>query len=139
MLKKKIFWLGIPLCLLIAFAWGLYLYNKPHRSAGDETVSLSIAADSLFRLYQGNEQAADQKYLNKVIEVKGTLVEIQHTGGTEIWILAGEPGGGGINCQLFPGEKPASGPPRPGETVTLKGRCTGFLMDVNLSDCVLSK
>ena len=29
--------------------------------------------------------------------------------------------------------------PHPGELVKLKGRCTGFLMDVNLADCVLSK
>lgn len=139
MLKKKFFWWGILLCLLIVLSWGLYLYNKPHRSAGEGRVALSIDADSLFRLYQGNEQAADQKYLDKVIEVKGKLVEIQHSAQTEIWILEGQPGGGGVNCQLFPEGKSTPGDPRPGETVTLRGRCTGFLMDVNLADCVVSK
>ena len=49
-----------------------------------------------------------------------------------------DPGGGGINCQLFAGTK-VDPEPRSGDAVTVKGRCTGFLMDVNLADCVLFK
>ena len=47
-------------------------------------------------------------------------------------------GGGGINCQLFAGVKPDP-EPKSGDIVTVKGRCTGFLMDVNLVDCVVRK
>jgi hypothetical protein len=138
MLKKRtFFWVGIPLLLAIGIGWAWHLYNKPHQSAADEAITLSISADSLYRQYQSDEHEADQKYMGKVVEVTGIISEIQHNGSSEIWILSTQPGGGGINCELFPGSK-TDFHPKTGDTVTVKGRCTGFLMDVNLADCVLS-
>jgi hypothetical protein len=139
MLKTKtILWVGIPLLLLFAFAWAYHLYVKPHQSAAGESADFTIDADSLYQQYQTNEHFADQKYLGKVIEVSGKLSEIQRSGSTEILILSSQAGGGGINCQLFAGTKPDP-EPKSGDSVTVKGRCTGFLMDVNLADCVLRK
>ena len=138
--KRKFFWGGILLLLLVMAGWGYYLYQKPHQSAAGETANVSILADSLFVQYSTNEKSCDGKYLGKVLEVSGKLAEIQHSGQSEIWILATEAGnGGGINCQLFPGEKIPEPRPKLGEKVTIKGRCSGFLMDVNLSDCIVEK
>lgn len=128
--------MGIPLLLLIGFAWAYHLYDKPHQSAAGETSYLSIDADSLYHQYEANEHAADQKYMGKVIAVKGKVSEIQRNGNSEVWILSPQQGGGGINCQMFAGEK-MDKHPQVGDPVTVKGRCTGFLMDVNLADCVL--
>jgi hypothetical protein len=133
--KKTILWLGILLFLLIGAGWAWHLYNKPHGSAASESTDLSIAADSLYHQYQSDEKAADQKYMGKVLSVTGRLTDIQHSGNAEIWILSAQPDGGGVNCQLFAGTKPDP-EPRPGDAVTIKGRCTGFLMDVNMADCV---
>jgi hypothetical protein len=136
MLKKKtILWLGILLLLLIGAGWAWHLYNKPHSSAAGEYTDLSIAADSLYHQYQSDEKTADRKYTGKVIAVTGKLADIQHSGTVEIWILSAQADGGGVNCQLFAGTKPDR-EPRPGDLVTIKGRCTGFLMDVNMADCV---
>ena len=141
MLKKtKFFWLGILLTILITLAWGYYMYHKPHQSAAGETANVSITADSLYTQYASNEKICDGKYLGKVLEVSGKLSEIQHSSKSEIWILSTDTGsGGGINCQLFQGEKIPDPHPQPGDKVTIKGRCSGFLMDVNLSDCVVVK
>lgn len=139
MLKRRtILWIGIFLLLLIVAAWGWHLYDKPHQSAAGETADFAISADSLYQQYQKDEHSADQRYLGKVIEVSGKLAEIQHSGNSEIWILSPQPGGGGINCQLFAGTR-VDPEPKSGDAVTVKGRCTGFLMDVNLADCVLRK
>jgi hypothetical protein len=133
--KKTILWLGILLLLLLGAGWAWHLYNKPHGSAAGESADLSIAADSLYHQYQTDEKAADQKYMGKVLSITGRLTDIQHSGNAEIWILSAQPDGGGVNCQLFAGTKPKP-EPRPGDVVTIKGRCTGFLMDVNMADCV---
>lgn len=139
MLKKRtILWVGIPVLVLIAFAYAWNLYHKPHASAAGVTAAVTIDADSLYHQYQQDEHSADAKYMGKVIEVSGKLSEVQHSGNAEIWILNTQPSGGGINCQLFAGEKPEA-TPKVGDAVTIKGRCTGFLMDVNLADCVQSK
>ena len=140
MLKKRsFFWWGLPLCLLIAAAWGYYWFNKPHESAAGETPVVTISADSLLSQYQRDEHGADARYLGKVIEVSGKLGEIQHNGKSEIWILSAQSGAGGINCELFTPDKDAEAVPKPGDNVTIKGKCTGFLLDVNLSDCVPGK
>jgi len=126
------------LLILIAAGWAYYLYNKPRQSAANETTNVTISADSLYSQYLGNEQACDKKYLGKVIEVTGKIAAIQHSGQSEIWILStSAPNGGGINCQLFPGEKVEN--VKSGDQVTVKGKCTGFLMDVNLADCSVSR
>jgi RecJ-like exonuclease len=136
--KRTILWIGIVFLLLIGAAWAWRLYDKPHQSAASESADVTINADTLYHQYQADEHAADQKYMGKVISVTGRLVEIQHNGNSIIWILSTQPGGGGINCQLFAGTK-VDPEPKAGDTVTLKGRCTGFLMDVNLADCVPDK
>jgi hypothetical protein len=138
--KRKFFCWGILLLLLLAAGWGYYQYQRPHQSAGGETANVTIGADSLYAQYAGDEKSCDAKYLGKVVEVSGQLSEIQHSGQSEVWILStGAANTGGVNCQLFPGEKVPEPHPKPGDQVTVKGRCTGFLMDVNLSDCIVIK
>ncbi|WP_431210741.1 OB-fold protein [Puia sp. P3] len=115
MLKKRtILWVGILLLILVAAAYGWHLYQKPHESAAGENAAVTINADSLYQQYQQDEHGADQKYMGKVIEVSGKLSEIQHSGNAEIWILSTQPGGGGINCQLFPGAVKSGDEPKAG-------------------------
>jgi hypothetical protein len=133
--KRTILWLGLLLLVLAGVGWGWYLYQKPHQSAAGESAAVTIEADSLYHQYQTDEHTADQRFMGKVIAVTGHLTEIQHSGNSVIWILSTQPGGGGINCQLFAGTK-VDPEPKPGDLITIKGRCTGFLMDVNLADCV---
>src|ERR1700754_3519300 len=135
MLKKRtILWIVILLLIVAGGVYGWRQYHKPHASADDESAFATINADTLYHQYQLDERSADAKYMGKVIEVTGKLVEIQHSGNAEIWILSTQSGGGGINCQLFSGTK-VDPLPKPGDSVTLKGRCSGFLLDVNLADC----
>jgi hypothetical protein len=138
MLKKRsFFWMGILLLLVVAAILTYTWIMKPHRSAAGDRARFTIGADSLYHAYQADEKAADQKYLGKVLEVTGTLADIQHTGTGDVWILSVTGAPGGINCSLFAGGDHTA--PSKGQQVTVKGRCTGFLMDVNLTDCVLTR
>jgi hypothetical protein len=136
--RRTILWTGILLLFVGALGWGWHLYDKRHKSAAEDTADVTISADSLYHDYSTDEHAADGKYLGKVIAVTGRLTEVRHTGTSVIWILSTQPGGGGINCQIFAGTK-IDPEPHTGDPVTVKGRCTGFLMDVNLADCVPEK
>ena len=142
--RRTILWIVILLLILAGAGRAWYLYHKPHQGAAGETAAATVEADSLYHQYQADEHAADQRYNGKVISVTGRLTEIQHTGGSVNWVLSSQsgggsqPGGGGIVCQIFAGTK-VDPEPHPGDLVTIKGRCTGFLMDVNLVDCVPDK
>jgi hypothetical protein len=134
--KKIIFIIVAIVIILSAVCIGRYLYNKPHQSAASESAATSIAADVLYQQYQQNEHAADSMYLGKVIEVKGVLAEIDNNGQTDILELSPQKAGGGISCQMFPHDKGTSTSyPAIGTVITVKGKCTGFLMDVSLVDC----
>ena len=134
--KRTILWVSLLVLVLAAVGWGWHLYDKPHRSAAGISPDLTITADSLYHQYQLDERSADQRFMGKVLKVSGHLAEIQRSGRAEIWILAAQAGSpGGINCQLFSGTA-IEHEPKPGDAVIIKGRCTGFLMDVNLTDCV---
>jgi len=136
--KRTILWIGTLLLVLAALGWVWHLFDKRHQSTAGETADVTINADTLYHQYSTDEHAADQKYMGKVISVTGRLTEVQHSGNSIIWILSTQPGGGGINCQLFAGTN-VDPEPHTGDPVTVKGRCTGFLMDVNLADCVPEK
>jgi len=140
MLKKRLFFLTgtvlLVIIVLLVFR-GLYLYNKPHKSVEAEDAVATINATDLYKQYQDDEKKADQIYLGKVIKVTGILSGISHNGNNEIWMLSAS-SQGGINCQMF-SENNRSAELKTGDKISIKGKCTGFLMDVNLTDCVFQK
>lgn len=121
----------------LLIAMGLYLYYKPHASVAHATADVVIDAATLFREFQENEVNANKKYLDKIIEVKGAVSDIQQTPTTSSIQLHSGDAGGGINCSLSNSEGHIQIPSK-GTLITVKGKCAGFLMDVNLVDCVIN-
>ncbi len=121
--------------VLCSVAWGFHLYFKTRPDIGSEKPSASLTANALYTQYQKDEIAANQLFLEKIIAVDGEVVDVAKTDSTlSIQLKGGETGG--INCSIRNMPKTI---PSKGSVVTIKGRCSGFLMDVNLVDCVLEK
>ncbi|MGV3658511.1 MAG: OB-fold protein [Chitinophagaceae bacterium] len=133
MRKKRIFLAGAFLCLLVA-AWVYVGYNKPRTGVATVEARYTVNAADLYKEFVENENRANEKYNGEVVAVQGTVMEIQKEGDHLLMVLKGDENGGGVSCS-FSGKIPTL--PAPGENVTIKGRCTGFLMDVNLVDAVL--
>lgn len=134
MKKKLLFFIGI--LLLVMAGRGYYLYNKPRTGVEDKQADVTIAAADLYNQYNSDETAANQKYLNKIISVSGIAGEVNKTDSTYTILLKGDADMGGISCNLFDAQTAAVAK---GKTVTIKGKCTGYLMDVALTDCVIEK
>ncbi|BAV10374.1 tRNA_anti-like [Filimonas lacunae] len=133
--KKKLFFAGVFLCLA-ALAWGYYLYQKPRAGVTAEQSDSKLTADTLYSHYAVNEEKANQLYSNKVLEVTGVVAQVQNAAGAAAVLLAAKSEmGGGINCSLASDQK--ADDLKVGQKVCIKGRCTGYLMDVNLVDAVL--
>ncbi|MBX3239770.1 MAG: hypothetical protein KIT80_20975 [Chitinophagaceae bacterium] len=133
MRKKLIIFFAVAI-FCAGFAW--YRFNKPRESAAAQPADITIHAQRLYEMYTSNETDADKRYLNKIIEVNGVIEEVE-TYNNDIIITLGLQASGGISCRLFPGEKPDEKLMTKGREVTLKGKCTGFNIDVNLTDCVI--
>ena len=126
---------GSLVILLICAAVGWYLY-KPHKGVADTEADIHIIAADLYNDFQRDENLANKKYLNKVIEVTGTVSEVQNVNGSQVILLSSGADMGGLSCQLA-NEENNKKIIKKSATITVKGKCTGFLMDVNLVDCVL--
>jgi tRNA_anti-like len=108
-----------------------YSYNKAERSVADEN-SIALSAEQLYQQYATNEQAANSLYLNRVIAVTGYVANKMHTEqGQDVVVLKSADPMFGTSCTLGR-SSPAFTVLKPGDKVTLKGICTGFLTDVIL-------
>lgn len=136
-MKKKYFIIGGVLFLLI-IGWGFYKYNKPHTGIADKKTDYTLAATDLFNSFQKSESAANQKYLGKVVEVKGIISVIQTGSGNTNILMEASPIGG-VNCSFSNTGGQTFKTLKKGDSLNIKGRCTGYLMDVNLVDCVLAE
>lgn len=136
--RTRTFLGGILLLVVIAAACAFYMVSKPHTNVADDKADVALTAETLYKNYLSNEADADKKYLNKVIEVTGKVGA--HTNeANNHFILLKTNEYGGVNCQVMMDDTKAFDTLNKDALVTIKGRCTGFLMDVNLTDCVIIK
>ncbi|HRH65097.1 MAG TPA: hypothetical protein PLU53_02250 [Bacteroidia bacterium] len=135
---KKIL-LTTSIVLTAAAAFGYYLFNKPHGSIVDDAPVSSSEATYLVSEYEADENAANSKYLGKVIEVSGTVSDknLDEKGILNLVIQGGDLAG--IGCQFDKNFQSDALSLKTGDQVKVKGICTGILMDVVMVDCVLSK
>ena len=120
----------VVVVLVVVGAIGAYLYvfNKPHRDPSSETASYSLLANELAQEFSANTEAANQKYVDKVVEVKGVAMEVSDT-----YIIMDNV----LNCSFLAGEDVSD--IQAGDEITIKGRVIAFddlLEEVKLDNCV---
>lgn len=133
-MKKLLF--VIFLIFIIVLSVGYYLYNKQSTGLENVKADVSIDATTLFSAYESDELKSNNKYLGKVIEVKGVIQKINTTEENNKSItLKTNNDMFGVICNL---DSLHSKEIRAkiGEKIKLKGVCTGMLMDVILIKCI---
>lgn len=136
-MKIKLALAGIGILLLILAAVGWYLYNKPHAGVANIEADVSVTAAQLYKDFQQDETLANKKYLNKVIEVSGNIADVQHINDVQIILLNSGETLGGVSCRLNNSDNNKNYTVKKSGKLTVKGRCSGYLMDVNLVDCII--
>jgi hypothetical protein len=135
---RKRYFFAVGILLLFIAAWGIYKVTLPHRNAAGEQAVATLTAKNLFDEFQTSENVANKKWVGKVIEVSGNISSVIES-GNYISIDLRASADGGVNCSLLKKDLDPGNNFKPGDSITIKGKCTGFLMDVNLVDCVVKK
>lgn len=93
-----------------------------------------ITAEDLQKAFLDNEATASEKYVNKIIEVRGRILAIEpgERSTTSISLDTGTEVSEVI-CTMNSGKIPLK--LKKGDEVTIRGRCSGYLMDVLLNNC----
>jgi hypothetical protein len=114
--------------LLAAAGVVYYVYNKPHRDVSSEK-GVQLSAQNLYDAFRTNENDANKLYLDKAIELTGEVADVStnQDGKTVVNFKTSDPLVV-INCTFR--DKP--GELKPGQTITFKGICTGYIPDANV-------
>lgn len=134
---KRILILLSAIVVLVGGIIAFTQYNKKHADMHSTEAAFTLEANELFTAFSMDEQTANEKYLNQVIEVRGSIKKIDSKEESTQIFLTSEDLLFGINCDMAPNEEI----PRlkEGDSVTIRGLCSGFLMDVALNRCVIIK
>ena len=136
-MRKKYFF-GIGILLICLAGWGIYTLYKPHRNVEGEDTAATLTATSLYNEFAMNESKANQKWVGKVLEITGTISSVTEAGNYVSLNLAAT-ADGGVNCSVLKKDLQTDYKFNKGDSVRVKGKCTGFLMDVNMVDCIIKK
>ncbi len=135
---KKII-VAVSLLALAGAAIGFYLYTKKPADISDLKEDFILTAEELSAAFNDDETAATQKYTNKVVLVTGKISEIKSDPQNPSVQLEGSDFLTGITCSLYADEFSKVQQLKKGTQISIKGKCTGKLMDVVLNNCRLNQ
>jgi hypothetical protein len=132
----KIALFSVLFIAIIAVLIGLHEFNLKHPDTSKVKPVFVVTATVLEKEFENNEAVASAKYINKIIEVSGTVASVIHTDSSHINIsLKTGSDMSSVICTFADGGDQSK--MRPGEEITLRGECSGYLMDVLLNNCAL--
>lgn len=127
----------VAVIIVIGAGTGTYLWFKPHKNMQRAKADITMAATDLMSDFTNDENAANARYLDKVVAVRGKVREVNENNGVKTISLESGDDFGAIACELDNLSKQPDINFAPGDEVTLKGICAGKTIDVVLVRCVL--
>ncbi|MBT8190040.1 MAG: hypothetical protein HKN67_09505 [Saprospiraceae bacterium] len=121
--------------LLVAY---FVVLNLPKSSVKNKDADFKLSATELYNAFEANEKKSNKLYIGKTVEVKGKfLTQNKDNQGATVVIMDGGGSLGGVLCTLEQGQESKLSEIKQGDEITIKGMCTGLLMDVVLNKCVI--
>lgn len=137
---KKVIVAIVVVLVAIGSATGYFMWNKKPADIRKKEAELAISSGDLYAAFETNETEANQKYLDKVVAVKGEVAEVHadKDGQYDVLLKTGSDLGN-VVCKFYTEDSAFARCIEPGSVVQIKGVCTGVLMDVVLIKCSLDK
>jgi hypothetical protein len=134
---KKIIKAGLiigAVAVISGVAGGVYMFSKKHKDLSVTKPDFIIGATKLLNDFESNEKDASLRYINKVLEVSGTISSAEKGEGTA-WNIALDTGSDFAKILCTFSSIADTSNLQPGTEVVLRGECSGYLMDVLLNNC----
>ena len=135
-MTKLIYAIAVVAISALGGYYYVFVYSKTHHRNVQSEKGIVIVADSLSAQFQANEKEANSKYLNKAIEVTGIIVSIDKNQEGKITVIIGRADSFSNVSVTLISTTPLT--QKVGETITIKGVCTGALSDVVITDGVVA-
>jgi hypothetical protein len=117
-------------------AAGVYLFNLKAKDLSKVKPDYVITATELLNAFEGDEASAAATYVGKTVEVSGEISAVAPGEDSSLNVsLKTGSDFSAVICTVPKGA--AAGNPEIGKQVTVRGECSGYLMDVLLKNCVI--
>lgn len=128
----------ILIVLVVIAAGAFHAYREWNRGlpqADEAQPAETLTATALFTAFTTDEAAANARFNDKLLQVSGTVREVNGGGDApvNVWLETGDPLAA-VVCE-FPAE--AMVVAQSGSSLTVKGFCAGYNMDVQLQRCAI--
>jgi hypothetical protein len=121
---------------LSAILAALYMFNMKHTDMAKAKPDFVITASLLQKTFENDEMSASKKYIKKILEVTGKIASVKPAENNILSIsLSTGNDLSSVICTFHAITDPSKF--RIGEEITLRGECSGFLMDVLLNNCAV--
>ncbi|MEY4049974.1 MAG: hypothetical protein RL262_808 [Bacteroidota bacterium] len=134
-MTKIIYAIAVVAITALGGYYYVFVYSKTHHRNVQSEKGIVIQADSLSAAYQADEKNANVLYLNKAVEISGTIVSIDKNQEGKITLILGRSDSFSNVSVTLISTTPIS--QKIGETITIKGVCTGALSDVIITEGVV--
>lgn len=126
----------VLVALILAVSAWRYTFRRTETSVQAVKSAYTLDVQELLRAFENNEDSANVLYLDKIIVVTGMVGEIMSDSLGYTVYLKDSDALSGILCS-FSMDALDTTLVIPGSQVSVKGICTGYLLDVNLNRCAL--
>jgi len=130
----KIALIAASFLALAGILFGLWMYTRESQDLRKVKPDFILSAEDLVKAFETDETASSSRYTGKIVEVTGTIQSVR-PGENNALTISLNSGSilSSVICTLQ--ENPDTSDFRTGEQITLRGECSGFLMDVLLNNC----
>ena len=132
--KKRNFVLPVLILtgLTIGFGvWkGLQEYNRTNKDLVTVEPDVKISTTDLIHEYEANDSAANQKFLGKVIEIKGNITKVERDEKGYYTVVFGDGARSStVRCSMDTVHNEDAANLKEGSSAIVRGSCTGFNKD----------
>lgn len=130
--------IGIFIIISIACIIGVYyVFNHKEIDTRKAKTEISITTNELFKDFNSDKEESLDQYIEKAMEIKGTLYQVTHRGGKYSLLLRGNQIDKLVLCEMQKDQASIVESLKIGDEVKVKGILKGFLMDAILLNCIV--
>ncbi len=138
---KKPVWIAlfaVFFIVLTVIGVGLYYYNLKPKDLEKVRPDFVMTSVELQKLFEEDESGASARFINKIIEVSGEIISVKPVENSSFNVALKT--GNELSSVIctFPEGSPAINL-KQGSRITIRGECSGYLMDVLLNNCTVHK
>jgi hypothetical protein len=132
----KIILLLVFFIVIAGILAAFYMYNLKPKNLQKVSPDFVMTATDLQKYFEDNEIAASSKYVKKIIEVSGIIISVKR--GEDKSVNVELKTGSDLSSVICTFQSiPDRSGFKSGDQVTIRGECSGFLLDVLLNNCVV--